>query len=137
MAEPIVLDNVKTFKLDARLCVMYPTFFCPLFPPSLELNVSRSDVCCGDLFAATDWASVLRLATRWHFASFRTLALKNLELIASPLQKLLLARELDISHRLPLALISLCLREEPLSLGEMRLLPLEDTHLIFTTHERV
>jgi hypothetical protein len=81
--------------------------------------------------------SVLRLATRWRFASFRTLALQNLEPIASPFQKLLLARELDISHWLLPALVALCLREEPLSLGEMRLLPLEDAHLIFTVHERV
>jgi hypothetical protein len=87
--------------------------------------------------SGADWTAVLRLATRWHFASFRTLALQTLEPIVSPFPRLLLAREVAISDWLLPALVALCLREEPLSLSEMRLLPLEDAHLIFTVHERV
>jgi hypothetical protein len=135
--EPIALENVTTSELDAVLCIMYPTYVCLSSPTNIRLIFSRSDVCRRDLSSAADWMSVLRLATRWNFASFRTLALQNLEPISSPLQKLLLARELDISHWLLPALVAMCLREEPLSLGEMRLLPLEDAHLIFTIHERV
>jgi hypothetical protein len=135
--EPIALENVTTSELDALLCIMYPTYVCPPLSPSLELNVSHSDICRRDLSAAADWTSVLRLATRWHFASFRTLALQNLEPIASPLQKLLLARELDIPHWLLPGHIALCMREELLSLGEMQLLPLQDVHLIVTVRERL
>jgi hypothetical protein len=53
------------------------------------------------------------------------------------MQKLFLARELDISHWLLPAHVALCLRGESLSLGEMRLLPLEDLHLIVTVRERL
>jgi hypothetical protein len=135
--EPIVLENVRTSELDALLCIMYPTYVCFASPTSLRLNVFRSDVCRRDVSSATDWASVLRLATRWHFPSFRTLALKTLEPIASPIQKLFLARELDVMDWLLPSLVALCLREESLTLSEMRSLSLEDVHLIVTVRECV
>jgi hypothetical protein len=109
--------------------------FC--LPSSIRFTISRSDVCRRDVSSAADWVTILRLATRWHFASFRTLAFQTLDPIASPLQKLFLARELDIPDWLLPAHVALCLREEPLSLSEMRLLPLEDIHTIFTVHELV
>jgi hypothetical protein len=97
----------------------------------------RSDVCRRDVSSAADWTSVLRLATRWQFTSFRFLALQTLEPIASPLQKFFLARELDIADWLLPAHVALCLRDESLTLGEMRVLPLEDVHLIVTVRERL
>jgi hypothetical protein len=135
--EPVILESVKTSELDALLCIMYPTCACFLSPISFRLTIYLSDVCRRDISSAADWTSVLRLATRWHFSSFRTLALQTLDPTASPLQKLFLARELDVPDWLLPAHVTLCLREEPLSLSEMRLLPLEDVHLVVTVRERL
>lgn len=77
----------------------------------------------------------MRLATRWEFNSIRALAIDMLEPLASPLQKLVLARSFDVPQWLQSALVSLCMRKEPLALSEADLLSMSDVVAIATARE--
>jgi hypothetical protein len=73
-----------------------------------------------------EWASVLHLATKWDFAAVRTLATSRIAELATPVDKIALARTHGISHWLHDAYMVMCGRIEPLTLDEARQLPLED-----------
>ncbi|KAI0027574.1 hypothetical protein K488DRAFT_26092, partial [Vararia minispora EC-137] len=104
---PLVLDTVSSSELDALLSILYP-----------------SDPQARDFVA--DWIVVLRLATRWSLPSFRATALDALDDALSPLDKLVLARELDISEWLLPSFIALCTQKEFLTLAEAERLSLPD-----------
>lgn len=95
------------------------------------------DVRRRDIIKVDDWASVLRLATRWGFSSFRALALDELEPIAPALDKLVLSHELNISEWLLSSYTSLCLRPAPLTLAEAERLQMADVVLVFTVRENL
>jgi hypothetical protein len=81
------------------------------------------------------WVSVLRLATRWNFPSFRALALEKLESVEPSVDKLVLAHELNVTDWLLPSYVALCLRPEPLTLEEAERLRMADVVLIFTARE--
>lgn len=76
----------------------------------------------GDLTTAKEWTSVLALATKFQFLEYRELAITRLLQLASPIDRVLLARQFDVSPWLRPAYLELCKRDEALTLDEgMRL----------------
>jgi hypothetical protein len=75
------------------------------------------------------WSAILDLSTRWGFTSNRDLAIRCIR-PPDPLKKLLLARKNNVDMWIQPALLELCLRRQPLSLEEARLMDFEDVILI-------
>lgn len=77
----------------------------------LMRSVCRSDT---EIKARTseDWAAILRLATMWKFEEKRKSAITALEALASPFEKLRLARAYDVEAWIHPAFVSLCLRSD-------------------------
>jgi hypothetical protein len=75
------------------------------------------------------WSAVLDLSTRWGFTSIRDLAIRSIRPPDS-LKKLLLARKCNIDMWIQPALLELCMRPQPLSLEEARLMDFEDVILV-------
>ncbi|KAI5890986.1 uncharacterized protein SCHCODRAFT_02580127 [Schizophyllum commune H4-8] len=90
-------------------------------PVSRLLDVSREDfdrflsliypsaIGVRDIYTADEWLSVLRLATRWSFDELRALAIRELEPIASAVDKIVTARELGKPEWLLPALVDVCM----------------------------
>ncbi|TFY71233.1 hypothetical protein EVG20_g1772 [Dentipellis fragilis] len=76
---PIALDDVECSEFDALLSILYPADF-------QECEVKTVEA----------WTSVLRLSTKWSFASIRKLAIDRLEPIASAIDKVVLGRTYTI-----------------------------------------
>ena len=83
-----------------------------------------------------EWRSVLRLSTRWDFASIRRLALNNIQ-PPTPHDRLLLARTYSVDHWVTPALSAICERSAPLSLDEARQMNIEDVVLVATVREDI
>jgi hypothetical protein len=83
------------------------------------------------------WSSVLRLATRWDIKSTRCLALDELHSLAALLDKLVLARELDILAWFEPPYVALCLCKEPLTIAEAERLSMTNVVSIFTVQQLV
>ena len=75
------------------------------------------------------WSAILDLSTRWGFTSIRGLAIRSIR-PPDTLKKLLLARKNNIDTWIQPALLELCMRPQPLSLEEARLMDLEDVILV-------
>lgn len=82
------------------------------------------------------WKSVLRLSSRWGFASLRKLALKSIK-PPTPFDQLLLSRAYSVDHWVLPALSALCERPVPLSLSEARQMSIEDIVLVTTVREDI
>ena len=76
-----------------------------------------------------EWSAILELSTRWGFTDIRDLAIRCIR-PRDPLKKLLLARKNNIDMWIQPALLELCLRPQPLSLEEARLMDFEDVILV-------
>ena len=76
-----------------------------------------------------EWSAILNLSTRWGFTSIRDLAIRCIN-PHDPLKKLLLARKNKIDMWIQPALLGLCLRPQPLSVEEARLMDFEDVILV-------
>ncbi|EIN06621.1 hypothetical protein PUNSTDRAFT_105732 [Punctularia strigosozonata HHB-11173 SS5] len=76
------------------------------------------------LHTSKEWTSALRVAHYLRFDSIRALAMKQLYSLASPVEKIVCAREFDIPQWLQGAYTDLCLRSAPLCPKEGRLLGL-------------
>jgi hypothetical protein len=76
-----------------------------------------------------EWSAILDLSTRWGFTSIRDLAIRCIK-PRDPLKKLLLARKNNIDVWIQPALSELCMRPQPLSLEEARLMEFEDVILV-------
>jgi hypothetical protein len=76
-----------------------------------------------------EWSAILDLSTRWGFTSIRDLAIRCIRPV-DPLKKLLLARKYNIDVWTQPALCELCMRLQPLSLEEARLMEFEDVILV-------
>jgi hypothetical protein len=76
-----------------------------------------------------EWSAILDLSTRWGFTSIRDLAIRCIK-PRDPLKKLILARRNNIDRWIQPALLELCLRPQPLSLEEARLMDFEDVILV-------
>ncbi|RDX44226.1 hypothetical protein OH76DRAFT_1111592 [Lentinus brumalis] len=97
---------------------------------------------CGAWRAGTieEWTSILSLATRWEFNDIRDLAIRQLQTLhgVSPVDKVILAREYEISGRWVLsAYMALCERPEPLSIPEASRLGLETSMRIAQLREQL
>jgi hypothetical protein len=73
-----------------------------------------------------EWTSVLDLAAKWKFESIRAFAIKQLESIASPIDKIVIGRKHNILDWLVGAYGAVCERTDALTLVEATLLGMED-----------
>ncbi|VDC03768.1 unnamed protein product [Peniophora sp. CBMAI 1063] len=117
-SEPHVLDDVTAREMEAFLSILYPSDLKGHDPSSVE-----------------EWSGVLRLATKWEFTSMRHIAITKLGRLASPLEKLIFGRAMDVPDWIVPALVALCARSEMLSLDEARQLSLEDVLRITSVRE--
>jgi len=97
----ISLGDIESKDFEAFLSILYPESF--------EEN---------DL-SYEEWKSVLRLSTRWGFASLRKRALSSIE-PPTPHDRLLLARTYSVNNWVVPALSALCERTTPLTVSEAR-----------------
>ncbi|KZV59967.1 hypothetical protein PENSPDRAFT_594636, partial [Peniophora sp. CONT] len=115
---PVSLEDVSKQEMDAFLSMLYPS--------------AAKD---RDSKTVTDWSAILRLATMWQFQEQRELAIAALESLASPLEKLVLARAHGVEPWLHPAFVALCMRRTTLSLQEAATLSLQDTLHIMAARE--
>jgi hypothetical protein len=90
----------------------------------------RRNFAARDIASAEEWTSVLSLASRWEFTSLCELAMQHLFAITSAVERIALGRRYDIPGWLVPAYTEVCERKDPLTLGEGRLLGLDDAILI-------
>ncbi|VDC03771.1 unnamed protein product [Peniophora sp. CBMAI 1063] len=88
-----------------------------------------------ELQSGEEWTAVLRLATMWKVESIRELAIQQLDDLSSPLERLVLSRSYDVQGWLLPAFVGLIMRENPLTLEEMRKIELQDLVVITTARE--
>ncbi|KAI9465239.1 hypothetical protein BJY52DRAFT_1183824 [Lactarius psammicola] len=114
----ISISDIERKDFEALLSILYPANF-----EAHELTYEQ-------------WKSVLRLSTRWGFASLRKLALKS---ITPPTahDQFVLARTYSVDHWVLPALTALCERTLPLSLDEARQMSMEDVILVATVREEI
>ncbi|KAA1470498.1 hypothetical protein DENSPDRAFT_702354 [Dentipellis sp. KUC8613] len=115
---PIALDDVECNEFDALLSILYPVDF-------HECEVKTVDA----------WTAILRLSTKWSFASIRKLAIARLEPIASAVDKVVLGRTYTIDAWLRPGFVALCERAQPLTRDEGRRLGVDDVILCVTVRE--
>lgn len=80
-SEAVKLHDISSIDFERFLSMIYPT----------ELGVC-------DIQTVDEWTSVLRLAARWSISSLRDLAIRNIEPIASPIDKIVIAREFNLGR---------------------------------------
>ncbi|KZV76477.1 hypothetical protein PENSPDRAFT_747662 [Peniophora sp. CONT] len=116
------LADVSCEELDALLAILYPESCAQWGLASLQ-----------------EWTAVLRLATLWSFATTRTLAIRELEPLASVIDKLVLARAHGVEQWLRPAFVELCLRPAKLTRAEAARLQArpDDVVLVFTIREEI
>ncbi|KII95545.1 hypothetical protein PLICRDRAFT_71568, partial [Plicaturopsis crispa FD-325 SS-3] len=95
-----------TIPLEDITALDFERFLGILFPAEFGVH---------DASTVEEWTSILNLAVKWDFASIRTLAIKELALIASPIDKVVLGREYGITSWLADAYRAVCERPEALS----------------------
>jgi len=115
-----VIEDASMQEFDSFLSVFYP-----------------EDFNLGDLFQQDEWVRVLRLASAWSFPTVRSRALRELDAIVSPFDRLIIARTHTHDPWIDIALRGLCSREEPLSAEEMLQMNLEDVAFIMKARESV
>ncbi|VDC02470.1 unnamed protein product [Peniophora sp. CBMAI 1063] len=120
MYEPQALSGISWQEMDAFLSVIYPR--------SYEQH---------EITSAEDWASVLRLASLWSVDDMRSLAISQLDAVAAPLYKLVLARALDVPQWIEPAFDALARRQMPLSVEEASALTMEDVLHISAKRESI
>jgi len=108
----------------------FERFLWVLYPPSYGESTAKS---------LPEWTSILDLATRWDFASIRTLAIRSIQSLPdiSPVDRVVLSRDYEITGRWTIAAYTaLCERVEPLSIEEATPLGLETSIRIAQLRER-
>lgn len=135
--KPITLDDVSHEDMDAFLSTLYSSYVTTLVSHTRRLTALRIRVAEDDPDAGTfaTWSAVLRLSTMWQFEGKRKHAISVLNALASPLQKLVLARAYDVQAWLHPAFVALCMRPDPLNLQEAKSLSLQDVLYIMTARE--
>ncbi|KAI0354611.1 hypothetical protein OH77DRAFT_1425677 [Trametes cingulata] len=119
-ALPIPLPDVSAVDLARFLSLFYPR-----------------NVVSGDLNTLDEWTSVLRITHRYEFDQHRALAIERLERLATPVERIFLARTYDILHWLHDAYYDLCIREEPLTYDEGVRLGMQDVILLADLRQRI
>lgn len=72
------------------------------------------------------WSSILHLAEKWGFESITLLAIDNLIVHATPIDKIVLGRRHGLTDWLPAAYEAVCTRFDPLTVEEGMKLGMED-----------
>ncbi|KAI0045518.1 hypothetical protein FA95DRAFT_117333 [Auriscalpium vulgare] len=116
----VALPDVTVAEFDAFLSILYP-----------------SDFDKTEISSVADWTAVLRLATMWGFTSIVNRAIRHLDTLTSPLDKLVLARAHRVERWVVPALVALCERPECLNLEDVRRMTLEDIVLVGRLRESV
>ncbi|KDQ53599.1 hypothetical protein JAAARDRAFT_91085, partial [Jaapia argillacea MUCL 33604] len=106
---PIKLDGISVADFETFLGVLYPTDF------------SKCTATTAD-----EWTSVLALATKWSFTTIRSLAIRELFPLASPVDKIVVGHQYDIPEWLQDAYIAVCERPEALTKKEGERLGLDE-----------
>jgi hypothetical protein len=95
-----------------------------------------SDFGLHTLTTLDEWTSVLHLASKWGFESVRSLALRELLALASPVDKIVLGRKYGLECWLNPAFVAVCARAEPLSVAEAKRMDNEDVARINLAREQ-
>ncbi|KAL1739127.1 hypothetical protein HDZ31DRAFT_77824 [Schizophyllum fasciatum] len=119
-AEVVHLKNVSNVDFDRFLSLFYPT---------------RVGKC--DIQSTEEWASILRLASRWSFPALRELAIEELETIASPVEKIALARECHVAQWPLNAYADVCTRTRCLTADEAEALGSTAAHAVRSIREEI
>ncbi|KAI0652508.1 hypothetical protein C8Q79DRAFT_1005697 [Trametes meyenii] len=117
---PILLPDVSAVDFARFLFLFYPR-----------------NIVTGDLTTLDEWTSVLRIAHRYEFEAYVKLAVERIDKLASPVERILLARRYDIPAWLEQAYFALCVREASLTLDEGTHLGMEDVILISDLRQRI
>ncbi|KDQ58999.1 hypothetical protein JAAARDRAFT_99927, partial [Jaapia argillacea MUCL 33604] len=99
-SRPIALD-VSIASFESFLGVLYPVHFAQ--------HVATT---------SNEWVAILALATKWSFATIRTLAMRELFPLASPIDKIVVGIRYDIKEWLNDAYVAMCERPEALTKQE-------------------
>lgn len=91
------------------------------------LNMHISDFRQPTKKTADQWSSILYLAEKWGFKSITLLAIDNLMVHATPIDKIVLGRRHGLTDWLPAAYEAVCTRVDPLTVEEGMKLGVEDT----------
>jgi hypothetical protein len=84
-----------------------------------------------------EWSSVYSLASEWQFESIAKIATNRLTKIATPIEKIVLARKYqDLEHWLKEALVNICGRRELLNSKEWQVLDKDDVGRIGRVREK-
>jgi len=112
-AHPIKVPGVSSIEFARLLSLFYPR-----------------DMVNGDLKTIEEWSSVLALTTRFQFDEQRALALARLAQLATPVDRICLARQHGVREWLESAYLQLCLREQALTADEGARLGIADVILL-------
>ncbi|KAI0673785.1 hypothetical protein C8Q78DRAFT_1018944 [Trametes maxima] len=117
---PIPLPDVSAVDFARFLSLFYPR-----------------RIVADDLTTLDEWTSVLRIAHRYEFEEHVKLAVERIDNLATPVERILLARTYNFPAWLEQAYLSLCMREASLTLDEGTRLGMEDVILISDLRQRV
>jgi hypothetical protein len=135
--KPVVLPHVKSGDFANFLWVFYnPYVFSPVDPFRTHIIFgSRTyDYSTGTI---EQWMSILDLASRWNFKATRDLAIHMLEDLLEPVEKKKLWQIYGINKEWVLpAFVSVCMRQEPLSLQEGRIIGTDTAILMAQAREK-
>lgn len=127
---PIVLEDVKQQDFECFLSVMYPSYVSQNRKQDSKYNYHHSDFSKSDSQTVDDWTGVLCLASRWEFTSIRLLAINQLTMIASPIERITRGVAYNVKNWLLPAYTELCTRDDPLNLEEGLKLGIRDVIFI-------
>ncbi|KAF5365952.1 hypothetical protein D9758_006722 [Tetrapyrgos nigripes] len=107
---PILLDDVEPKDFELLLSILYPET-----PGKLGIE------------GVEEWSAILRVAKLYEMKSIERLALDEILNIASPVERIVIAREQGVSDWLVGAFTELCLSKDPLTDQEKSLLGMQTT----------
>ncbi|KAG8963763.1 hypothetical protein FRC03_002588 [Tulasnella sp. 419] len=110
-SNPLRLNEVTTSEMESLLHIFEPRCWFKQAQPSLD---------------GESWKAVLRLATKWGCPELRDYAMRSIErLKLKPVEMIVLSRHCKVDKWLRPACLELCIRSEPLTVEEGKLLGIE------------
>ncbi|KDQ59002.1 hypothetical protein JAAARDRAFT_649995 [Jaapia argillacea MUCL 33604] len=100
-SNPIIIEDVSITSFESFLGVFYPRHFAKHTATTVE-----------------EWTSILALATKWSFDTIRTLAMRELFPLASPIDKIVVGIRYEVKEWLKDAYVAVCERSESLTKAE-------------------
>ncbi|KAF8583065.1 hypothetical protein K439DRAFT_1412514 [Ramaria rubella] len=121
---PIQLLQVAAIDFERLLELLYPKRFS-------EFTTSTNH------WGETEWKSILHLSSRWQMSEIYNLSIVHLTSCATPFSKIALGRQYDLPAWVRDGFLRLCLRTEPLRMGETDRLSLQDVLGVASARERI